>query len=729
MVQRPKVRTVLALATLSAFGLVAAACGGGGGGSSSGTTQGTSAPTVGGSEAPSGSTGGGTEAPTTAAAATADARRLAVFWGIEADTSSPWRPAEMVCATSCYQVIGSVYDPLTVITDDGGWKPYLAESVTPNADNTVWTIKVRPGVTFHDGTPLDGAAVVENLTRAKNGFLTGTALADVTNIAVNPSDPLAADVTVKRPWTSFPLYLAGQIGMIASPTWLKASDSDDALKAKPVGTGPFIFESYAPNESFKAKRNPNYWNKPYPYLDEVEFRPIADALNRRDALKSGGVQIIHTTNGQTIADARDSKDFVLDERTYKGATSYTLLHVTQVLPDGSSSPLTDQRVRCALANAYDRRRSSTRSTPASTSIANGPFSPEQVGYLKDTGYPQKQDMDKAKALIADYKKEHPGPLNLSLATTQDDTNLTIAQFQKQWWEEAGVDTVTIDQIDQGNYIVTALLGNFQVFQWRNHSGVDMDAAVHLVALLDRAAGGPAGAQLRADQGPGHRPGPRRQPGRDRSGQEAGVRRDRQQALRRPVLRHVEQLDDVGRPARRRRSRCQPTSRCPTARRTRPTDEIVNVRTSGCSSSADRGAVRAPAEVRGEKPRWGVVDAVSMSTYLAEQAAVAAVTAGERGLRPRSGEPERERARGNQVTRQGRGSKRRSLVLLAATAAAFGLLAGACGGGEQRQQQRRARRRRVARSPPTPRRPAAARLRPPRPARPRCRPRRPRPVAR
>jgi len=473
MVRRPRVRTVIALATLSAFGLVAAACGGGGG-SSSGTTQGTSAPSVAGSsEATGTSAAGSSEAPTTEAAATPTTGGSLV-WGIEADTSNPWRPYEMVCATSCYQVIGSVYDPLTVITDDDSWKPYLAESVLPNADNTVWTIKVRPGVTFHDGTPLDGAAVVENLTRAKSGILTGTALADVTNIAVNPSDPLAADVTIKRPWTSFPLYLAGQIGMIASPTWLKASDSDDALKSKPVGTGPFIFESYTPNESFKAKRNPNYWNKPYPYLDEVEFRPIADALNRRDALKGGGVQIIHTTNGQTIADNRDSKDFAMEERTFKGATSYTLLHVTQVLPDGSSSPLTDQRVRCALANAYDAQTIVNTIDAGVDKVANGPFSPEQVGYLKDTGYPQKQDLEKAKSLIADYKKDHPGPLTLSLATTQDDTNLTIAQFQKQWWEEAGVDSVSIDQIDQGNYIVTALLGNFQVFQWRNHSGVDVD---------------------------------------------------------------------------------------------------------------------------------------------------------------------------------------------------------------------------------------------------------------
>jgi peptide/nickel transport system substrate-binding protein len=477
MVQRPKVRTVLALATLSAFGLVAAACGGGGGGSSSGTTQGTSAPTVAGSEAPSGSTGastgGGTEAPTTAAAAQPTSGGK-VIWGIEADTSSPWRPAEMVCATSCYQVAGSVYDPLTVITDDGSWKPYLAESVLPNADNTVWTIKVRPGITFHDGTPLDGAAVVENLTRAKNGFLTGTALADVTTIAINPSDPLAADVTVKRPWTSFPLYLAGQIGMIASPTWLKASDNDDALKAKPVGTGPFIFESYAPNESFKAKRNPSYWNKPYPYLDEIEFRPIPDALNRRDALKSGAVDVIHTDNGQVITEFRDNKDFPQEEISNNAEVGYTLLHVTQVLPDGTKSPLQDQRVRCALANAWDQPTISQTIEQGVFPIADGPFAPGTPGYLKDNGFPQKQDMDKAKALIADYKKENPGPLNLSLATTQDETNLTIAQFQKQWWEEAGVDNVTLDQIDQANYIVTALLGNFQVFQWRNHSGFDLD---------------------------------------------------------------------------------------------------------------------------------------------------------------------------------------------------------------------------------------------------------------
>ena len=85
---------------------------------------------------------------------------------------------------------------------------------------------------------------------------------------------------MSRPWVPFPLYLSGAIGYMASPTWQAAADKDPALESKPVGTGPFVFKDYKPGESFTATKNPNYWNKPYPYLDEVEFRVIPDALTR-----------------------------------------------------------------------------------------------------------------------------------------------------------------------------------------------------------------------------------------------------------------------------------------------------------------------------------------------------------------------------------------------------------------------------------------------------------------
>ena len=411
-----------------------------------------------------------TAAPPTTAAGEVPVPGGKVVMGIEADTSSPWRPSEMVCAIACYQVIRNIYDSLAMANDAGSWSPYLAEAITPNDDYTVWSITAREGVTFHDGTPFDGAAIVENISRAKAGILTGNALRPVETIEVDAADPMTAVVTMNTSWAAFPFTLAGQAGMQASPTWLAASDTDDTLKSQPVGTGPFVYADYRPGEVFSMTKNPDYWNAPYPYLDAIEFRPIADGLNRRDALKSGTVDIIHTTNAESIVEFRDNPDeYPMVEISNNAETAYPLLHVTQ-----EGSPLTDVRIRCALAWASDEQLLIDTIGGGLNQIAYGPFSPTQVGYLESTGFPEAQDMAKAQELIAEYKAEFPGPLSLSLATTTDQTNLTIAQQQQQWWTEAGIDEVTIDQIDQANYIVTALLGNFQVFQWRNHGGFDLD---------------------------------------------------------------------------------------------------------------------------------------------------------------------------------------------------------------------------------------------------------------
>jgi peptide/nickel transport system substrate-binding protein len=452
---------------LVAFGLVAGACGGDDGESSTTTPSESTSPSD--STSPDGSTPDTTPEP---AGEAKYGGKLVI--GIEADTSSPWRPSEMVCAISCHQVVRAVYDTLMLPGEGDIPYPMLAEKVEGNDDYTEWRLTARSGITFHDGTPFDGAAIADNLNRHRSALLTGVVLRSVTDVSVDPSDPQTAVVSMSAPWAAFPYALTGQIGYMASPAWLAASDADEALRSKPVGTGPFVFVDYRPNEFFRATRNENYWLDPYPYLDEIEFRPIADALARRDALRTGGVDMMHTTNGQVIKELRDDPAaYPFIEITNKGETTYSLLHVTQ--PD---SPLNDRRVRCALAWSEDRDVVNQTISQGVPELANGPFSPTQIGYLDDTGYPATRDMAKAQELIAEYKAENPGPISIALATTNDQTNLTIANFQKQWYEEAGIDTVTIDQIDQANYIVTALIGNFQVFQWRNHGGFDLDNQYH-----------------------------------------------------------------------------------------------------------------------------------------------------------------------------------------------------------------------------------------------------------
>ena len=128
-------RTVFGFAAaLLALGLVAAACGSDDSSSSSGTTAGGGAGTT--------ASGG---AGTTAASAETPVAGGKLVMGIEADTGSPWEPSKMLCAMSCYETISSIYDTLTNMTEDGKFVPYLAESVEPNADYTVWTIKARRG--------------------------------------------------------------------------------------------------------------------------------------------------------------------------------------------------------------------------------------------------------------------------------------------------------------------------------------------------------------------------------------------------------------------------------------------------------------------------------------------------------------------------------------------------------------------------------------------------------
>src|SRR5262249_22932832 len=145
------------------------------------------------------------------------------------------------------QVAAAVYDTLTVPNDKGVAVPYLAKSVTPNADYTVWTVGLRPGIKFHDGEPLDAAALKLNLDTYA-ALAGGVPEAEdalfpiyfdfVQRIVV--LDPLTVQVVLKRPVTDFPAYLysSGRLG-IQAPAQIKGNCSTNM-----IGTGPFKLASY-----------------------------------------------------------------------------------------------------------------------------------------------------------------------------------------------------------------------------------------------------------------------------------------------------------------------------------------------------------------------------------------------------------------------------------------------------------------------------------------------------
>ncbi len=404
--------------------------------------------------------------------------------GGEAEVGAPWTPSLVQCDSYCYMRAFSFYDPLVVIDYDLEPRPYLAESITPNDDFTVFTIKIRKGIKFHDGTPLDADAVIYNINETLTSFLTGPALQDfakgadgkavtekIDNLTFTIATGRNGDPNKPIPWPLLPYGMSKQTGFMASPKWLQSVKDGTGDAAKPVGTGPFKLETYRPGDSLVAVRNEDYWMKDengeqLPYLDKIEFRVLPDAQVRQQALESGDVDLIATSDGRTLAALSENDEFntVLQEKYME--TAHTLLHLTKPV-------LKSKEVRCALAQAVDRDALIDVVQGGFFDKANGPFSPGQEGYLRDSGFPE-YDPEAASAAIEAYEAEN-GPVAITYMTVATTTTKLQADFFVDAWKAIGVDAKTA-QVEQSELIVNAITGSdvFEAFGWRNHGGEFVD---------------------------------------------------------------------------------------------------------------------------------------------------------------------------------------------------------------------------------------------------------------
>ncbi len=463
VIKRPGTLVAISLVTA---GLVAAACGGDNSGSSP-TTTGATATTAAGTATTAGSAST-TAAPTTTTAKPTSGGKITVM--VEAEVANPWTPAAMQCDSSCQTRAKTFFDSLMAIDTNGTPKPYLAQDVTHSADYMLWTIKLRPNISFTDGTPLNADAVINNIERQRKSLLVGPAIKDVSG--ETKVDDLTVNVTMSAPWVSFDYILTSQAGFMASPTWLAAVDADPSKATQPIGTGPFLLDTYRPGDVTIVKRNPNYWrkNEGLPFLDEIDFKVVQDALTAGNAFKAGQLDVLVSTNGQNIKEFSADKSINFTEQKQHGETSYILLNVGQ-----AGSPLQDQDVRCGLTAATDAKTIIEATQAGVPPQANAPFSPGQQGYLTNPGN-QGYDPAKAKQLIGQWSAAHGGQKpKILLSTTNDATSLQEVQILQQAWNDAGAD-VSVTQIEQSKQITTALLGDpsFQATTWRNNAGFIFD---------------------------------------------------------------------------------------------------------------------------------------------------------------------------------------------------------------------------------------------------------------
>jgi peptide/nickel transport system substrate-binding protein len=413
----------------------------------------------------------GAQTPERAPSAAKPTRGGSVTYGLEAETNGGWCIPQAQLVISGIMVASAIYDTLTVPNSTGKIVPYLAKSVTHDPTYTKWTITLRDGVQFHDGTPLTADAVKQNIDAWRKGRLLGFVFTDIADTTV--VDPLTVQVTTKVPWVDFDsfLYLAGRAG-IAAPAQL---DNPETCPTNLIGTGPFMIYNGAghwiQNQEFVATRNPHYWQKDQfgtqlPYLDKITFKPNPDAEQRLNQLQAGQLDIMHTTSGQVMTQLDGISSLnQMREKAGRREVRYYLLNAAK-------PPFDDLNARKAVAYALDTNQINVIRNDSKLQVADQPFDTKVPGHLAKPGYP-KHDLAKAKQMVKAYKDAHAGQFNVVIESTNDPENSGEAQLIKRQFAQAGINA-TLQQEDQASFVNTALGGNFSLLLWRNHPGEDPD---------------------------------------------------------------------------------------------------------------------------------------------------------------------------------------------------------------------------------------------------------------
>jgi peptide/nickel transport system substrate-binding protein len=387
-----------------------------------------------------------------------------VTFGIDTEESG-FNPSTARWDEGGYLYGRTVFDPIAIVTSTGEVQPFLAESITSNEDFTSFTITMRPGIVFHDGTPLDGQALYANIEAQATSILTGPAFA--TNISgATVSGPMAVTITMKNSWAPFPYYLAqAQTGYVAAPSMLKAADGGTS---NPVGTGPFVFQDWVPNSHMTATRNTKYWRSGYPYLDSITYKPIINASSRADALETGEIDLMHTNDPDGLLLFRGNKKYSYYDNSGQVLGQPT---VQCVMLNTSAEPFNNHDLRVAMAKCINQAQYAKVIDKGVNQPMSGLFIAGSPYYTK-TAYPT-HDPAGAATLVKKVVQETGKPVTFNLNSTSDPETLAAAQFLQQAFQTAGMH-VNITIIAQATIINNALAGTYQATLWRQFGAVDPD---------------------------------------------------------------------------------------------------------------------------------------------------------------------------------------------------------------------------------------------------------------
>jgi peptide/nickel transport system substrate-binding protein len=364
-------------------------------------------------------------------------------------------------------VFASLCDKLFDIDAKLNIVPQLALSHEISADGKTVTIKLRPGVKFHDGEPLDAAAAKYSLDRhlTLKGSYRRPDLGSVEKVDV--VDPMTIKLILKEPFSPLLAQLTDRAGMMVSPKAAEAAG--DKFGLHPVCAGPYKFVERVQQDRIVVEKFADYWDKDHVFIDKITYLPIVDGTVRLANLRSGSLDLIERVLATDIKTVREDHKLKLSKAVSLGWNG-VLLNVGNG-PKADSPLGKDARVRQAFELSIDREA-------LNQVVFNGEFTPGNQWVSPTHPYYQKafpvhgRDVEKAKALLKEAGVVLP--VSVDYMVPKGAENEAVAQVVQSMAAEAGFD-IKIRLIEFATSFKEAQSGNFQIFQINWSGRIDPDA--------------------------------------------------------------------------------------------------------------------------------------------------------------------------------------------------------------------------------------------------------------
>ncbi|UXA11609.1 ABC transporter substrate-binding protein [Mycobacterium sp. SMC-8] len=359
-----------------------------------------------------------------------------------------------------FEVLENVFDTLVEPDENLRMRPALAEAWEVSPDQLTWTFRMRPGVTFHDGTVLTADDVVFSYRRIIDEQLANSDKFSSVR-AVEAPDPATVVIRVDRPTPNMLTNLGGFKGMAIVS---RANVESGRIATHPVGTGPFRFLGQKSGDSISLGANPDYWDGP-PGVSGVTFRFISEPSTALSALQAGEVDWTDSVPPQRVAQLRDDDSV---ELAVTPSNDYWYLALNE-----AREPWNDVRVRQAIAYAVDRD-AIVQATSYGTAAVNQLAIPEGNPWF--TAYDRYREdgeagLDTARSLL-DAAGARPTSLDM-LVTTEYPETVTAAQIIADNLAPLGI-TVNIRTVDFATWLDEQNSGNFDMLMMGWLGNIDPD---------------------------------------------------------------------------------------------------------------------------------------------------------------------------------------------------------------------------------------------------------------